>query len=213
LYLLSPSVLNRISVRPTSIEKEIFPEMAKAGELYAFVLPGFWMDVGQPKDFLTGLNFYKIFLLGQISIHWGGLRIVTFIIGMRLYLKHLRNKFPWMLAQGDYIQGNVIVDESAVIGRDCRIGPNVVIGPRVRVENGVCLRQCTVLSDSVLSSHSWVNSSIVGRKCSIGKWVRIENTCVIGDDVVVNDELYLNGARVLPHKAITTNVPEPDIIM
>ncbi len=43
--------------------------------------------------------------------------------------------------------------------------------------------------------------------------VRMENTCVLGEDVVVNDELYLNGARILPHKAISANVPEPDIIM
>lgn len=43
-------------------------------------------------------------------------------IGMRLYLKHLRSKSPSLLAQGDHIQGNVIVDETAVIGRDCRIG-------------------------------------------------------------------------------------------
>uniref|UniRef100_A0A0M3HSE2 mannose-1-phosphate guanylyltransferase n=1 Tax=Ascaris lumbricoides TaxID=6252 RepID=A0A0M3HSE2_ASCLU len=193
MYILSPSVLDRIPLSPTSIEKEVFPEMAKAGELYAYVLPGFWMDVGQPKDFLTG---------------------------MRLYLKHLREKSPSKLTEGDNIQGNVMVDETAIIGHDCRIGsvlnsPNVVIGPRVRIENGVCLRHCTILSDSIVRTHSWINSSIVGRKasCSIGRWVRIENTCVIGDDVVVHDELYLNGARVLPHKAISTNVPEPDIIM
>lgn len=186
LYILSPSVLKRIPLSPTSIEKEVFPEMAKSGELYAFVLPGFWMDVGQPKDFLTG---------------------------MRLYLRHIRETASSILAEGENIQGNVIVDETAVIGRDCRIGPNVVIGPRVRIENGVCLRHCTVLSDSVVRTHSWINGSIIGRKCSIGRWVRIENTSVIGDDVVVKDELYLNGARVLPHKAISTNVPEPDIIM
>jgi mannose-1-phosphate guanylyltransferase len=39
-------------MRPTSIEKEIFPAMAKDGELYCFDLEGFWMDIGQPKDYL-----------------------------------------------------------------------------------------------------------------------------------------------------------------
>lgn len=28
--------------------------MAQENQLYAFELSGFWMDVGQPKDFLTG---------------------------------------------------------------------------------------------------------------------------------------------------------------
>lgn len=54
MYILNPSVLNRIELRPTSIEKEVFPSMAQDGELYAMELPGFWMDVGQPKDFLIG---------------------------------------------------------------------------------------------------------------------------------------------------------------
>lgn len=54
MYILNPSVLKRIELRPTSIEKEVFPFMAQEGELYALELQGFWMDVGQPKDFLTG---------------------------------------------------------------------------------------------------------------------------------------------------------------
>lgn len=54
IYILNPAVLNRIELKPTSIEKEVFPFMAQDHELYAFELNGFWMDVGQPKDFLTG---------------------------------------------------------------------------------------------------------------------------------------------------------------
>ncbi|TMS38299.1 hypothetical protein L596_005057 [Steinernema carpocapsae] len=199
IYMLSSSVLERIPLKPTSIEKQVFPVMAESNDLYAYVLPGFWMDVGQPKDFLTGT---------------------------RLYLRHVRETNSNELATGDHIQGDVLVDSTAHIGENCRIGPNVVIGPRVRIEDGVCLRNSTVLPDSTIRTHAWVNSSIIGRKCSIGKmgilrifkinlgrWARVDNTCVIGEDVVVHDELYLNGASVLPHKSISANVPNPNIIM
>ena len=54
MYIFNPSVLSRIALKPTSIEKEIFPQMAQNHQLFAFDLVGFWMDVGQPKDFLTG---------------------------------------------------------------------------------------------------------------------------------------------------------------
>lgn len=54
MYIFNPSVLKRIEIKPTSIEKEIFPIMAKEQQLFAFELQGFWMDIGQPKDFLTG---------------------------------------------------------------------------------------------------------------------------------------------------------------
>lgn len=56
MYILNPSVLSRIELRPMSIEKEVFPFMATDGQLFAMELQGFWMDVGQPKDFLTGIK-------------------------------------------------------------------------------------------------------------------------------------------------------------
>ena len=58
IYCLSPGVLDRIEMRPTSIEKETFPLICRDGKLFAFTLPGYWMDVGQPKDYLTGACSY-----------------------------------------------------------------------------------------------------------------------------------------------------------
>lgn len=41
----------------------------------------------------------------------------------------------------------------------------------------------------------------------------MEGTTVLGEDVIVKDELYINGGQVLPHKNIAASVPEPQIIM
>ena len=54
IYVLNPAVLERIELRPTSIEKETFPLIVRDKGLYAFTLDGYWMDVGQPKDYLRG---------------------------------------------------------------------------------------------------------------------------------------------------------------
>ncbi|XP_068551169.1 mannose-1-phosphate guanyltransferase beta isoform X1 [Anas acuta] len=186
LYIFSPGILRRIQLRPTSIEKEIFPAMAQEGQLYAMELQGFWMDIGQPKDFLTG---------------------------MCMYLQALRAQHPEKLHSGPGVVGNVLVDPSAKIGANCVIGPNVTIGAGVVVEDGVRIKRCTVLEGARIRSHSWLESCIVGWSCSVGQWVRMENVTVLGEDVIVNDELYLNGANVLPHKSITESVPEPRIIM
>ena len=43
--------------------------------------------------------------------------------------------------------------------------------------------------------------------------VRMENVSVLGEDVTVQDEIYINGGKVLPHKSIGSSVPEPQIIM
>ncbi|XP_014376040.2 mannose-1-phosphate guanyltransferase beta [Alligator sinensis] len=186
MYIFNPSLLQRIQLRPTSIEKEIFPVMAKDGQLYAMELQGFWMDIGQPKDFLTG---------------------------MCMYLQSLRVQHPERLHSGPGFVGNVLVDPSAKIGMNCTIGPNVTIGAGVVVEDGVRIKRCTILKGSQIRSHSWLESCIVGWRSSVGQWVRMENVTVLGEDVIVNDELYLNGASVLPHKSISESVPEPRIIM
>lgn len=41
----------------------------------------------------------------------------------------------------------------------------------------------------------------------------MENICVLGEDVVIKDEIYLNGAKVLPHKEITESVTDPRVIL
>lgn len=58
LYLFNTSVIDRIEARPTSIEREIFPAMASEKKIYQMVLPGYWMDIGQPHDYLSGQSLY-----------------------------------------------------------------------------------------------------------------------------------------------------------
>jgi len=105
------------------------------------------------------------------------------------------------------------VDESAVIGEGCLIGPNVTIGPNSVINEGVRLANTTILEGVTIGANSWIKSSIIGWQSSVGKWVRMENTSVLGQDVHIADELYVNGGKILPHKTITASIPEPEIIM
>jgi mannose-1-phosphate guanylyltransferase len=175
IYCLSPSVLARIEDRPTSIEKETFPLIAADGKLFAQELAGYWMDVGQPKDYLTGLG---------------------------LHLESLRRRSPQDLADGSSYTGNVIVDETATIGSDCKIGPNVSIGALCKIGNGVRLSNCVLLHRVEIKNYARVADSIVGWGSRLGTWSRLENHSVIGEDVFVRDEVLLNGAIVLPHKEL-----------
>lgn len=86
LYLLNVSMIDRIEMKPTSIEREIFPQMAIEGQLYQMCLGGYWMDIGQPKDYL---------------------------IGQKLFLKSKRDKGGEELAKGTNIIGDVWIHPSA----------------------------------------------------------------------------------------------------
>ena len=72
--------------------------MADDGELHCMQLKGFWMDVGQPKDFLTGMCLYLDFLRQnkQTKKHEGNSKSAMLSI-------------PTQLAEGPCIVGDVIV--------------------------------------------------------------------------------------------------------
>ncbi|KAK4337258.1 hypothetical protein RND71_044161 [Anisodus tanguticus] len=189
MYIFKMSIIDKIPLRPTSIEKDTFPLIVQEENLYALELKGYWMDVGQPEDFLVGID---------------------------LYLNSLKNKNNLAVPNFNNdikIIGNVLIDSTAKIGDHCQIGPNVTIGSNVTIKNGVCLKNCAILSDTTIECHTWIDKCIIGWNCFVGKWVRMENTCVLGQDVSVKDELYINGAKVLPHKSLTSSITEPKIIM
>ncbi|KAH9254381.1 hypothetical protein BASA81_007664 [Batrachochytrium salamandrivorans] len=133
----------RIPKKPSSIETYVFPRMAKDGELHATPLIGFWADVGQPKDFLTGQG---------------------------LYLKSVSKHAPETLASDSFVEECVLIDPTAKIGQNCKIGPNVVIGPDVVIGSGVRLQKATIMRGAVVKDNAWIKNSIVGWYSSVGRW-------------------------------------------
>lgn len=191
MYIFNSSILKRIPLRPTSIEKETFPAMAEAGELYAMELKGFWMDVGQPKDYLSGMAKYLSSL-------------------------ETREDFPDhknLAPAGPNIIGPVMIDPTATIGQGCLLGPHVTIGPGCVIEDGVRISRSTIMGGARIKAHAWVDSTIVGWQSTVGRWARLEKVTVLGMDVSVADEVYINGAKVLPHKSISESVADPNAII
>jgi mannose-1-phosphate guanylyltransferase len=195
IYIFNPSILDRIVLKPNdvtgtlnevSIEKEIFPAMCRDKQLYAMDLAGFWMDVGQPKDYL---------------------------IGMCMLLSSTHKLSPSTLRTGPNFKGNVLVHESVKIGSDCLIGPNVVIGRGVTIGDGCRISRATIMDGCRIGNNSWISNSILGWECNIGRWTRIEGCSVLGKDVTVKDELFLNGAKVLPNKTVSESCANPQVLM
>lgn len=182
IYCLSPSVLDRIELRPTSIEKEVFPAIAADRRLFAMPLEGYWMDVGQPRDYLSGLE---------------------------LHLAKMRRDEPEQLASGPAFKGNVIVHPTATIGKDCLIGPDVAVGEGCVIEDGVRVARAVLLPRVKVKSHARVADSIIGWGSTVGSWARVDNKAVVGEDVFIAPEVYANGAIILPHKEIKADVLEP----
>ncbi|EPR62968.1 GDP-D-mannose pyrophosphorylase [Toxoplasma gondii GAB2-2007-GAL-DOM2] len=208
LYILNTSVIDRIQLRPTSIEKEIFPQMAREKKLFCFKLDGYWADIGQPKDFLKGMTLHLDAMRQQqeATSHQEG-EVENGVD------RDARVPSSARLVSGPQFIGNVLVDPSAKIGEDCLIGPDVTIDRGVVVGRGCRLQRSALMEGVRVGDYTWMETAIVGWQSRIGKWCRIEGLTVVGEDVHIRSECCINGAFVLPHKSITQSIREPGSII
>ena len=151
--------------------------MANDGQLFQFPLRAFWMDIGQPRDYL---------------------------VGQARYIKR-------QAELGNECEFDSIVHPSAVVEPGAEIGPNVVIGENCVIESGVRIVNATVMSGSRVKKGSYVNCSIIGWKCSLGKWSRVEET-FLGEDVTVKDLSLMFQVNVLPHKSVEGKLDKTTIM-
>jgi mannose-1-phosphate guanylyltransferase len=189
IYLLNKSVLSMLPSAdkpvPVSIERQIFPAMAVKHDLYAMTLGGYWMDIGQPRDFLKGT---------------------------KLHLASLAINAPADLATGPGITGNVIIHPSATVGSGCSIGPDVVVGPNVVLGDGVRVANATLMEGTRVGSHALVKDSIVGWGSNLRAWSQVRE-CFLGADVAVAAETVVYQAVVCPHKEVKESIFASQIVL
>jgi len=191
IYLLNKSVLDMLPENPTnvSIERQIFPQMTVKNNLYAMPLQGYWMDIGQPADYLTGT---------------------------KLHLKALWGENPELFATSESIKGkvtgNVLIHPTAKVGQNCHLGPDVVIGPNCVVGDGVRLTHTTLMEGTVVESFAYVANSIIGWRSKIRSWAHLKD-CLLGEDVEADNGIVLIGATVCPHRGVKESSLVPKVIL
>ena len=189
LYIFSNKFLNRIEAKPTSIEREVFPKMASDQELYAYPMKGFWADIGKPKDFLIGVELFL----------------------NDLYEKKVNHEI--FSPVSDSIGKNVVIDKTAKIENGCFIGPNVVIGAGCEIKSGTRIKNSVLFQNCVVKENSYIEGSIIGWKSNIGKWCRIQDLSVLGEDVTIKDEVLLKKNIILPNVTIKNSPKEGEILL
>mmetsp|Transcript_24782 Transcript_24782/g.24530 ORF Transcript_24782/g.24530 Transcript_24782/m.24530 type:complete len:145 (+) Transcript_24782:623-1057(+) len=108
---------------------------------------------------------------------------------------------------GVEIVGNVLIDPTAKIGEGSKLGPDVTIGPGVIIGRGCRVKGSAVMDNAVISDYATVSGSIIGWKSRVGSWTRVDPMTVAAESVDIKPELYINGAFLLPFKAIKDSVP------
>jgi len=218
LYLLRPSIWEHLEEAASAklngsqslwFETDVFPQMASASKLHALHTTRWWSQTKTP-----GAALYA----------------------NRHYLRLFRERCPERLAVGTEaeIVGDVFIDPTATVHKSAKIGPNVSICANAVIGAGVRIRESIILPECVIEDHSCVLHSVIGWRCVLGAWSRVEGTpvtpnpnvafakidnkplfntdgrlnpslTILGSDVHVLREIVILNTVVLPYKELTTS--------
>lgn len=152
VYILNSDVLDIIELRNTSIEHEVFPRLADDGNLYAFEFNGYWMDIGQPRDYLEGQRLaVKAMEKSEAGIDIKNNVVIgkDVTIGKNVTLKNCT------LLDNTVIEDNVTVEDSIIgwrshIKSDSKIFDYSILGEGTIIESGSCVKNHTTEPNTII---------------------------------------------------------------
>ena len=128
IYVMEPSVLARIPEgRPVSLEREVFPQLAAEGTLFACQSEAVWLDVGTPESYIKAQ-----FLVADSGQMRGAEVAADAVVANSVLLPNSR-------VASKAVVKDSIVGESAVIGKGAVIEGNSVVGDWAEVPPGTRL--------------------------------------------------------------------------
>jgi NDP-sugar pyrophosphorylase family protein len=191
-YILDQEIFNLIPKenRKISIEREIFPTLARNGRMRGYVTESLWIDIGTPPDFLQA-NY--IVLQSQNKNTYG---------------RNTRIHPQAQIISPTVIGDNVTVEKGAVIG------PLTVLGDNSSIGEGSSIEKSVIFPDCIVATHSTIKEDIIGEGVMIGNSVQIEKQTVVGDYCQVKDNLTLaKNVKICHSKELGESIPESCNIM
>ncbi|KAM0671730.1 GDP-mannose pyrophosphorylase [Ordospora colligata] len=160
IYILESSVLDIIELKECSIEREIFPAMAVEKELQVFDLKGFWMDIGQPADYIKAQGLYLKHIQGSDAVE--DLRCCisienNVVIGKNVKMGRNVTIINSTVFDNVEIGDNVIIKDSIIgwctkIGEDASVVGFSVLGYATMVQKSTTLESVKMPSDTSINS-------------------------------------------------------------
>ncbi|MCL2643039.1 MAG: NDP-sugar synthase [Candidatus Bathyarchaeota archaeon] len=187
IYVLDPKIFNYIPIdRQCSIEREIFPALAKEHKLFGHINEGLWMDIGTPIEYLRT---------------------------NKIILDKLKEKNNLKTPKNLEIKKPVAIDKKVTIGEKTIIGPYTVLGKNVTIGDRVQIHNSIIFPDTKIGDNTKINGAIIGENAIIGKNVQINNGCIIADQAKIKDNINLtNEFAVCPAKEVSETILKRNVI-
>ncbi len=186
IYVFEPEALKYFNVKPPfKLSKHVIPKMVEDRVIYGYVHNGIWSDIGVPKDYMKA-NFQAL-----QHMYPNG------------YVAPSADVDNAEVIQPSYIGEGVKLSQGSVVGPLAVVGEGCEVGPLTRIKDSVFLEKV------VVEGPAHIAGSVVGERTYIGKWVRIMPGTVLGDEIVIDDEVLIaRNTVILPYKEIRSSIEE-----
>jgi NDP-sugar pyrophosphorylase family protein len=187
IYMIEPKLLSMIpSNRKVSLEREIFPILAKRAKLSGFPFKGKWFDIGNLSDYRKA-NFELLKRQATNASY-----------------KHRTSR----------IRQPVFLGERTHIGAGAIVGPKVALGVACVIRRGARVSDSILFDRVTVGERTIVTGAIIASNASLGKNVRIDRGAVVSPNVKVNDEVRIGSNAIIhPYKEIILDVPSGAHVM
>lgn len=174
VYVLNPGVIEMIPIgRPVSLEREIFPILARQGKMSGWKHSGFWYDIGKIPDYVTANRE----LLKRAE--------------------YRKAEDPaWKSQSVDVVQPS-FVGKDCTFGSGSEIGPNAILSEKVSVGKGANVRETIVFEQTILSENCFVEGAIVGEGVTVGRNAKIEKGSIIAGQVSIPDGAIIRPGSII----------------
>jgi NDP-sugar pyrophosphorylase family protein len=175
VYALSPDAVAMIpDGRPVSLEREIFPILARQGKMNGWKHAGFWYDIGKIPDYITA---------NRELLQRAEFRETGSSTGMNMSSLQIR--------EPSYVGKECVLEESS------KLGPYTILSEKVTVKKGSEVRGTIVFEQTSIGEDCIVEDSLIGEGVSVGKGARIGKGSIIAGQVAIRD-----GATIKPGSTV-----------
>jgi UDP-N-acetylglucosamine diphosphorylase/glucosamine-1-phosphate N-acetyltransferase len=133
--------------------------LIEKGQVGAYSLPSWWLDVGKPWDLLEA---NRLILSDLPELIEGDVEAGAVLKNRVVVEKGA------LVRSGAYIEGPVYIARDAIVGPNCYLRAHTYIGLGARIGNAVEIKNSIIMSHTNVGHLSYVGDSIIGERSNFG---------------------------------------------
>ena len=193
-YILEPEVIDYIEDEKWDFAKDLFPYLMRLGQhIFGFSSDAFWVDVGELKGYLTGINWVLKNLTKDPPKE-------TRTIGNSAEPVYAQGNVT--IGQGARIIGPVWLENGTSLGKDVHVTPGTVLKENSQLKARTSFEAGIAFERVIVGNECSVRSTIIGERAAIGDNVSIDRA-IIGQGCRIGDRVkILPGSKLWPNTKV-----------